>query len=581
MAQLDTWANELENVIRHAGQDPERHLPFGIRDLQHLREEAEWVLNGIQQGFDIIKDPTPDIPPFQVRNYPLAFVHKDAISADIDKELSAGILYESPTKPTWATAINAVDEGDKIRIIRDYSSPTNRAINDHTWNTDTWKLMNFNHAVELLRSRPNCYMAKVDISSAYRAIPVRPTHWEYLSFEWLGKFIIDTRLPFGLSNAPEIFVRITNLIRGMLAARGILATVVYVDDFLIMGDTEEECRAAWKVLIELLTNLGFTVNLKPHKSIPPTTCITFLGIILDSDVRKDGSGQMEARMGPERMAAAIETCRNIATKVFVPRKQFEQVIGTLSFIANTVYGARPYLRRMISCLWATKSSMITIDKGTQLDLQFWIRFATTFNGKAIIMAKPVVPPHFFSVDASTDGYMGKGGIGGFFNGKYFGYSIDKLISKGTPEHIKACNRKFFPNPLRPETMHINYLELFVVWWAMVLFDQDWEGYHLTVHTDNNGALFMINKGTARAPHFMSILRAMTARMALGGYRVQATRITTDENILADPLSRGKWTEFHSELKNWARDHPQGMVTEPMAKLSTSGHMTAFSFPSLP
>jgi GH24 family phage-related lysozyme (muramidase) len=173
------------------------------------------------------------------------------------------------------------------------------------------------------------------------------------------------------------------------------------------------------------------------------------------------------------------------------------------------------------------------------------------------------------VDAATDGINLKGGIGGFFNGRYFGVPLDKLLSKGAKEHRSAAGRRLFPVTHRKETMHITYLELFVVWWAMIAFDKEWQGLHLTIHTDNEGVRYMLNKGTSKKPHFMPIIRAITQRMAVGGYRIRAERVTSEANVLADPLSRGDWKRFHREFAKWKQENPGLMKLARRSELGQS------------
>ena len=52
---------------------------------------------------------------------------------------------------------------------------------------------------------PGALMAKVDIESAYRLIPVHPDDHCLLDVEWEDRVYYDTKLPFGLRSAPKIF----------------------------------------------------------------------------------------------------------------------------------------------------------------------------------------------------------------------------------------------------------------------------------------------------------------------------------------------------------------------------------------
>ena len=68
----------------------------------------------------------------------------------------------------------------------------------------------------------------------------------------------------------------------MMARRGFSNIVNYLDDFLIVASSREECLRAQLTLIHLLHSLGFQVNWS--KLSGPSQRVKFLGIILDSIV---------------------------------------------------------------------------------------------------------------------------------------------------------------------------------------------------------------------------------------------------------------------------------------------------------
>ena len=55
-------------------------------------------------------------------------------------------------------------------------------------------------------------MAKFDIESAYRIVPVHPEDCFLLGMCWQGNLFIDLALPFGLHSAPFIFNAIADLL---------------------------------------------------------------------------------------------------------------------------------------------------------------------------------------------------------------------------------------------------------------------------------------------------------------------------------------------------------------------------------
>ena len=50
-----------------------------------------------------------------------------------------------------------------------------------------------------------CFLAKTDIESAFRLIPLRPSDYELFGMHWEGSYYYDKVLPFGLRSAPYLF----------------------------------------------------------------------------------------------------------------------------------------------------------------------------------------------------------------------------------------------------------------------------------------------------------------------------------------------------------------------------------------
>ena len=94
-------------------------------------------------------------------------------------------------------------------------------------------------------------MAKIDLRHAHRSAPIHPDNYKATGCKWqfLGDhsytYFYDTRLPFGTKSSPEIFHRITQSVRRMMTRRGFPNIIVYLDDFLVIGTTREECQLAY------------------------------------------------------------------------------------------------------------------------------------------------------------------------------------------------------------------------------------------------------------------------------------------------------------------------------------------------
>ena len=56
-------------------------------------------------------------------------------------------------------------------------------------------------------------LAKMDVESAYRIVPVHPRDRLLLVMQWNGTIWFDTRLPFGLRSARMIFTALANALQ--------------------------------------------------------------------------------------------------------------------------------------------------------------------------------------------------------------------------------------------------------------------------------------------------------------------------------------------------------------------------------
>ena len=68
---------------------------------------------------------------------------------------------------------------------------------------------------------------------------------------------------------------------------------VFVDDFLIVGDTEEQTRIGGKMLEELLLEVG--IQRAPHKRRGPVRALEFLGLFISNVPGHRGVGLTSER----------------------------------------------------------------------------------------------------------------------------------------------------------------------------------------------------------------------------------------------------------------------------------------------
>ncbi len=171
----------------------------------------------------------------------------------------------------------------KWRLIVDLSSPAPRSVNDGiSKQLSSLSYVNVKDVAKLIVARgQGALLAKVDIISAYRVVPIHPDDRWLLGMSWDRKLFIDTQLPFGLRSAPKIFTALADAAEWIVLKDSGGTLLHYLDDFLVIGaPASTECATRLSTLLATFDCLGLPVA--PEKLEGPTTRLTFLGIELDT-----------------------------------------------------------------------------------------------------------------------------------------------------------------------------------------------------------------------------------------------------------------------------------------------------------
>ena len=207
----------------------------------------------------------------------------------------------------------------------------------------------------------------------------------------------DTRLPFGARLSVGIFHRLTQAVKRMMARKGFDLTIVYLDDFLIISKSKVECAEALETLILLLRKLGFMIHW--GKVVDPTTCITFLGIELDSVA-------MALRLPAEKLLALREELQGSLGRNRFTKRQLQSLAGRLSWAASVVKGRRVFLRHIINTISSLRHNghRVRITPEVCKDLLWWSNFISSFNGRSTLLDR--LPIECVFSDACNEGAGG-------------------------------------------------------------------------------------------------------------------------------------------------------------------------------
>ena len=160
--------------------------------------------------------------------------------------------------------------------------------------------------------------------------------------------------------------------------------------------------------------------------------------------------------------------------------------------------------------------------------------------------KFTLKPIAFYTDASRNSVLG---YGCFFDGRW---------TFGTWE--LGYIEKFCPS--------IEYLELYAVYVGIWTWQDLLKNTVITIFCDNTAVRDMINSTSSKCKHCMVLIRKLVMNNLLYNRKVYVEYISSNDNVLADSLSRGNFKEFWKNAPANTRKYPDAIPTEiwPPSKL---------------
>ncbi len=498
--------------------------PQWQRALSHHpdRAFARYILKGLTEGF---RTGHRRANPLRsaTGNMPSASQHPEVIDEYLRSELSLGRMLgpfslDQVPPHTHVNRMGLTPKGHntgKWRLITDLSYPRGASVND---GIDP-RLCSLSYtSVDDVARRVSAMgigtlMAKTDIASAYRIIPVHPEDRVLQAIQWRGSTYIDPMLPFGLRSAPKIFSAVADAFAWHLHQIGIPDVDHYLDDFIVLGPPLSPlCQQYLHQLQTECSLLG--IPLAAHKTEGPTTCLTFLGIEIDSVAAR-------LRLPADKLERLTLLLHEWAFKRSCLQKELESLIGLLNHACKVIRPGRSFLRRMLDLLHATCHPPrgvvpIRLNKGFQSDLAWWLTFTEAWNG-TFLLATPFHMPHA----TMTSDASGSWGCGAWYLRSWFQITWDYRSSA-----LTIAEKEFLPIIL-----------------ACATWGRSWHGHRVTCRCDNQVVVASLRSRTSRSGGIMHLLRCLTFVEAHYHMHIDSIYIDTHSNHLADDLSRNRLSSF--------------------------------------
>lgn len=484
-------------------------------------DPGAWVLDVVKRGYEIefsstppqyglfATTPVPEIPEKRaaLEDEINSLLKKGAITrvttANADGPLFRSSFFLTPKKNgTWRPILNL------------------RPLNRRFIRPERFRMETLTSILHLLR--PGMWASSVDLKDAYLHIPIRLEDQRFLAFRYKAIDYRFTALPFGLSTAPRVFTRVTRAVLAHLRRNGVMV-FAYLDDWLVLGNSQQGALASTNATVSLLTKLGWLINVE-KSNLVPTQSIIYLGARLDL-----ASGMVYPTA--ERTASLVATARKILGNRNTPALTWQRLLGKMASFTDLLdlcrLRMRPLQRHLLKHYAPDRSSAATpipLPTGLRPFLTWWAESDRIAAGRPF---RNPAPTTSITTDASLSGW---GAVWG--------------------THTVAGE---WAEPERG--LHINILETEAVLRAVRHWATHLTGHTVTVRSDNTTTVAYINRqGGTRS---LALLRRTWDLLVLcDSLRIglRASHLAGKDNILADALSRGYLDNGEWELSRTWSDH---------------------------
>jgi RNase H-like domain found in reverse transcriptase/Reverse transcriptase (RNA-dependent DNA polymerase)/Integrase zinc binding domain/Integrase core domain len=219
----------------------------------------------------------PNVPPVRNCNYRIPWALKKSTQRQLDKLFAQNIIEHAPANTKWMSKLSSVEKGTNHGSERGKEPERRLVVNMRPVNE---AIIRVNHPMPYLENYlPKLsgakYFAKLDLSSAFYHIELHEDSRNLTAFMTEKGPMQFTRMPFGINAAPEIFQKTMESVLVDEKGGPLPGIIIYLDDILIFGKTEEELHSRTECVLKALQKNNLTVN--KLKSEFNKTKVVFLG----------------------------------------------------------------------------------------------------------------------------------------------------------------------------------------------------------------------------------------------------------------------------------------------------------------
>ncbi len=496
----------------------------GHPDDQFVKKLIDGLTYGCHTGIQQI--PTQSL---ECKNLLSCKGNEQFILEYLHKEVQKGYLlgpFESAPFHTYRTnPIGVVQKkySDKKRIIMDLSAPhdledvssLNSLIDKAEYSLSYVKV---DDAAAIIKQYGRySWLNKFDLADAFKVIPVKPELWPFQGLKYNGKYYFYKRLVFGSRSSPAIFTLLSEAIAWIVINKYKIPSFLFLlDDYIAIIKPEEDSDRVMALITHIFGKLSIPLN--PSKTVGPTFCLEYLGLILDSD-------RMEIRLPLDKLERLREMLDSLLLKKKCTKQQLLCLLGHLNFACRAIGPGRTFISRIIEATKGVKKLyyQVNLSQECKADMAMWKTLCDSWNGISLFIEDTFTSAE--QMDLFTDA-SGTIGYGGYYRGSWFFGSWNELEPA-----------------LDASALSIAFKELYAIIVAAIIWGKHWQRKRIVFFCDNQAVVDIISKGRSHCTNIMKLMRRLVIVAAHCSFNYSARHIPSKSNSIADALSRFNFDLF--------------------------------------
>ena len=307
----------------------------------------------------------------------------------------------------------------KMRLVVDLSAPhdheehpsVNQLISKDDFSLSYVKL---DQAISVIKKLgQGSWLNKVDISDAFKQLPMDPMLWHLYGIRWQGSLYFYTRLVFGSRSSCKIFDTLSQAIVWIATHRyGIDHMLHLLDDFLVVDSpcsTPERSMA----ILTLIFNI-FDIPLAKHKTVGPASSPAGIPWYYIRFYQH----HQEARLPNDKSDRIVVILQQFLAKSSCTKRELLSLLGHLVFASRVMVPGRTFLSRLFMAAKKVKKLhyRVSVTQACKADVKMWLHILSHWNGVSMFLEDEPIKHTDLHLYTDASGTIG---FGGYFQGQWF------------------------------------------------------------------------------------------------------------------------------------------------------------------